>query len=229
MELQRFGDLDARVVGDGDELIVVLLHGFGAPGDDLVSLARAIEAPRGTRFVFPAAPITFNLGFGESRGWWKIDLTDIQSRLMSGDLESLKNEVPEGLDAARAQLERMLDQVQARYQVAGSRIVLGGFSQGAMLSLDLALTSDRPLAGVILFSGTIICGDKWRTRFAARSGISIVQSHGRFDPVLPFAFAEELQGLLSAAGFRHTWVPFMGGHEIPRAALDATGRFLRAL
>jgi phospholipase/carboxylesterase len=229
MQLHRFGELNARVVGNGEELVVVLLHGFGAPGDDLVALASVMNAPKGTRFVFPEAPISFSMGFGESRAWWMIDMLHLQTMLMQGRFEELKREVPDALERSREQLEKLLDGVQAKYGVAGSRLVLGGFSQGAMLSLDLALRSDRPLAGLILFSGTIMCADDWKRRFSSRSGIPILQSHGRVDPVLPFTFAEELRDMLVNAGFDHTWAPFMGGHEIPPPVMAAAGEFLRRL
>ena len=226
MELHRFGDLSARVIGTGDEQIVVLLHGFGAPGDDLVPLARVMNAPQGTRFIFPEAPISFSMGFGESRAWWMIDIEHIQTMLLEGRFEELEREEPQGLDRLRAQLEDLLDRVQAKYQVAGSRVVLGGFSQGAMLSLDLALTSDRPLAGLILFSGTIMCADRWRRRLTARKDIPVLQSHGQVDPVLPFVFADQLKDMFVSAGFAHTWLPFMGGHEIPPLVLAGAGEFL---
>jgi phospholipase/carboxylesterase len=226
VELHRFGELKARVVGSGEELIVVLLHGFGAPGDDLVSLAHAIRAPQGTRFIFPEAPISFTLGFGESRAWWMIDIEHIQTMLMEGRLDELRREVPQGLDAVRAKLDLLLDAVQAKYQVSGTRVVLGGFSQGAMLALDLALHGDRSLAGLILFSGTIMCVERWRKRMPLRKDIPILQSHGTVDPVLPYVFADELKGMLVAAGFDHTWKPFMGGHEIPPLVMAAAGEFL---
>ena len=233
----RYGELNAKVVGgaevlgataqpEPDELIVVLLHGFGAPADDLVPLARAIRAPTGTRFIFPEAPLSFSMGFGESRAWWMIDLMHIQSRLLAGELEQLKCEVPVGLEEARRKLESLLDAVQAKHGVSSSRIVLGGFSQGAMLALDLALMSDRSFAGLMLFSGTIICAQSWRKRFAERKSIPILQSHGQVDPILPFVFAVELRDMLVSAGFEHTWVPFMGGHEIPPPVLQAAGAFL---
>jgi phospholipase/carboxylesterase len=229
MELVRFGDLKARVVGSGEDLLVVLLHGFGAPGDDLVPLAHAIRAPQGTRFIFPEAPLSFSMGFGESRAWWMIDLEHLQAMLMQGRVEELKREVPRDLEGVRGKLERLLDQVQAKYQVAGSRIVLGGFSQGAMLSLDLALTSDRTLAGLILFSGTIMNLDAWKKRMPLRKDLPILQSHGTVDPVLPFLFAEELKDILVGAGFSHTWKPFPGGHELPPPVLAAAGEFLMKL
>ena len=61
---------------------VIFCHGFGAPGDDLVGLApelvRAVPALRDVRFYFPAAPLTLEMGFGDSRAWWLIDMGAIQ-------------------------------------------------------------------------------------------------------------------------------------------------------
>ncbi|MGH7282639.1 MAG: hypothetical protein ACRELY_14020, partial [Polyangiaceae bacterium] len=63
MKQRDFGGLRAILAGGtdreggGDGSVLVLMHGFGAPGDDLVSLWRVIDAPRGTRFIFPEAPI----------------------------------------------------------------------------------------------------------------------------------------------------------------------------
>lgn len=220
MTLEQFGELRARVVGEGDALTVVLLHGFGAPGDDLVPLAHVLGAPAGTRFIFPEAPITFDVGIGESRAWWMIDVERIQRRLLLGEIEELKREVPSGMREANQKVERLLDEVQQRYQIAGTRLVLGGFSQGAMLSLDVALMSDRTLAGLVLLSGTLLAADDWRPRMAARAGLPVFQSHGQLDPILPFMFAEALRDELVSAGLDHTWVPFMGGHEIPPKVLE---------
>jgi phospholipase/carboxylesterase len=224
MELHRFGDLNARVVGDGEEQIVVLLHGFGAGGDDLVPLAQVLEA-KGTRFIFPEAPTVIDPSYG-GRAWWMIDVPRIQRILMTGEVESIKREVPEGSERARQQLDRLLDAVQQKYGVAGSRIVIGGFSQGAMVAADLALRSDRPLAGLIVFSGTIICGDIWKARLPERKGLPIFQSHGRDDSVLPYDFAEELKDMFLGAGFDHAWVPFRGGHEIPAKVIAGAAAFL---
>ena len=109
MREARWSGLKVRIIGEGhDGPVVVLLHGFGAPGDDLVSLAGELKAklPAGTRFVFPEAPIAFDLelGFGESRAWWMIDMEHMQSMLMNGRVRELVREIPEGLAPARTQL-----------------------------------------------------------------------------------------------------------------------------
>ena len=65
--------------GGGQGPVVVLLHGFGAPGDDLASLWRVLRAPTGTRFVFPEAPLSLEaMGMPGARAWWMIDMMRLQ-------------------------------------------------------------------------------------------------------------------------------------------------------
>src|SRR5688572_886129 len=96
--------------GGGSGPLVVLLHGFGAPGEVLVPLWRILEAPPATRFVFPAAPLELDMGFGgDSRAWWMIDLEKLQLAMVSGRRIDLGDEVPAGLSAARQHILDLLD------------------------------------------------------------------------------------------------------------------------
>ncbi len=225
----RLGDLDARIVGpvDGEGPVVVLLHGFGAPGDDLVPLARVLRAKAGTRFVFPVAPLDLGRAFAGGRAWWLIDL---EARLRAGGRRDLR-EVPDGLAEARQLVDGLLDDVARTLAPkegapADGQLVLGGFSQGAMLALDVALRSDRALAGLVLMSGTHLAADEWAARLPARRGLPVFMSHGRDDELLPFATSEGLRDTLSAAGLPVTWVPFGGGHGIPERVLEGVSGFL---
>lgn len=238
MRTQRFGELQARVTGGtdgkggGQGPAVVLLHGFGAPGHDLVGLGSEIPAPAGTRFIFPEAPLQLDMmpGFmSDSRAWWHIDMERLQQALATGELRDLSRDVPAGLAEARAKVESLLHAVQTELQVAPEQLVLGGFSQGAMLSLDVALRSTRPLAGLILFSGTLLAEQEWVPLMAKRAGLRAVQTHGTHDPILPFILAERLRDHLLEAGVDLQWVPFRGQHEIPRSALAAVGALLAPL
>ena len=146
------GELEVRIAGDGDDgdPIVVLLHGFGAPGDDLVPLAGVLAdvVPR-ARFVFPAAPLELPAFFGESRAWWMIDMEALERDMDVGVPRDRSDEIPEGMAAANDHASAML---AARPDgLGGGPLVLGGFSQGAMLSCDLALRSDVPVSGVDVF------------------------------------------------------------------------------
>lgn len=222
--------LTTRIVGPPDaKTTVVLLHGFGAPGDDLVALAQFL-GPRvpGTRFVFPAAPLELGGLYGDSRAWWLLDLEKLEADMRSGAVRDRRGEVPDGLAEVRAKLIAMLDQLQTLYSVGDDALVLGGFSQGAMLSLDVALHREKPVAGLVLMSGTLIAEQAWTPRMSAVSGMPIVMSHGKHDALLPYSIAEILRDKLIAAGAKVDFHLFLGGHEIPAPVLAAIGDWLKA-
>lgn len=229
MKTMQAGDLTVRVAGGEDREgggggpLVVLLHGYGAPGTDLVPLWRELSVPRAFRFAFPEAPLALPFG---GRAWWHIDLAALEAALHSGDARSFGDTMPDGAAQARAAVERCLDELEAT--LSPSHLVVGGFSQGAMLSCDLALRSDRSLAGLALMSGTLLAEPEWAERMPARRGLPVLLSHGRADPLLPFARAERLRDLLGAAGLPVRWVPFHGGHGIGGSVLEELATFLTA-
>ena len=149
--------------------VVVLCHGFGAPGTDLVGLARALVS------VEPS-------------------------------LATARFHFPSGLPF--------------------SKLVLGGFSQGAMITTDVALRLEEAPAGLVALSGTLLVEDAWRQKASARKGLPVFQSHGRFDGVLPFTAATWLEAMLRDAGLGVEFHAFDGGHEIPEDILVALAGFL---
>jgi phospholipase/carboxylesterase len=230
------GGLGVRIAGGddreggGEGPALVLLHGYGAPGTDLVPLWRQVEAPASLRFVFPEAPLTVDVGFPgmSGRAWWHLDVMALQERLARGPDSALAaaSEIPAGLDEAREAVLRLLDELSERYRVAPERVVLGGFSQGAMVACDAALRSRRPLAGLVLLSAAPVALTEWRRTAPLRAGLSVLQSHGRADPILPFAGAELLRDALTEAGLSVEFLAFNGGHGIPAGATTALGPFL---
>jgi len=226
IERLELAGLTARVVGPADaKVTAILMHGFGAPGDDLVGLAPYIDAP--VRFVFPAAPLELGGLYGDARAWWLLDLARLERDLASGRPSDRSAEIPDGLTTARETVLRLVAEVQARY--ADNRIVLGGFSQGAMTALDVALHLPAAPAGVVLMSGTLLAESVWGPRMARLAGVPVLMSHGRADQLLPFAAAETLRDKLTAAGAKVEWHAFGGGHEIPPQVVDAVGAFLRRI
>jgi phospholipase/carboxylesterase len=235
MRPERLGRLPVRITGGADGRgggngpVVILLHGFGAPGDDLVPLWEEIGAPQGTRFVFPVGPLALQMGGGESRAWWMIDLEKLQRDQAAGRPRDLSREAPKGLAEARGEILTLLDDVPRRLGADPRQIVLGGFSQGAMLACDVVLRTDRPFAGLVLLSGTLLARDEWVPLMPKRRALKIFQSHGNQDPLLPFPLAEQLRDLLSQAGLSVDWVGFRGGHEIPPVVVTRLGPFVRSV
>jgi phospholipase/carboxylesterase len=231
MKLTRFGELDARITGgvdregSGDGPVVVLLHGFGAPGDDLVPLWRSLGAPAGTRFVFPEAPIDLGPSAMGGRAWWPLDLEEHMRRQALGQRRDT-SAVPAGVDVARAKIDALLDGVERTLQPPPGKLVLGGFSQGAMVALDATLHSSRALAGLVLLSGSLIAAGEWATRYESRRGLPTFMSHGQQDEILPFAISEELRDLLTSHGIPVEWLPFRGGHGVPPSVVGAVAAFL---
>lgn len=207
-------------------LTVVLCHGFGAPATDLVDLAYAIPAPAGTRFVFPAAPLPVPMLGPEARAWWPVDLAGLDAVVTSGRLDELCASEPPGLAAARTALVGALEAARARWSLGPSDLVVGGFSQGAILSADVAFRSAVPLGGLIVLSGMLFAREAWQAGMRQRRDLRVVQAHGTADPILPYRGAERLRDDLERAGIDLTWVPFPGGHGIGPGALEAVAALL---
>ncbi len=212
---------------------VVLLHGFGAPGTDLVGLAAQLSAPpvpQGTRFVFLQAPHTLEemAGPHAGRAWWHIDMMALHVARLTGEHETLAASIPEGLTEAREALDAAFTALQADHGLVPERTYLGGFSQGAMLSCDWTLRLGRPLLGLIQLSGTVICEPEWRAALPRRKGLRVFQSHSPDDPVLPYELATRLGSHFREAGLVHEFVSFRGGHGIGPSVLERLGQFLSA-
>lgn len=210
--------------------LAVFCHGFGAPGDDLVPLGAEILAAAGTEslaLLFPAAPRSLeDQGMPAGRAWWPLDL----SRLATGaplDAGELARRVPPGSAEAAAALREAVTACAGRLGLAPERVVLGGFSQGAMVACECAFRSGEGWAGLCLLSGAPLDLARWGRQAAALAGRPVLQTHGRMDPVLPYEGAELVRDTLTAAGLRVDFRPFMGGHTIPPEALAALPGFLR--
>ncbi len=232
---QTLGDLACHVVtpaGDPQSIdgVVILCHGFGAPGDDLVPLAAEIvrrDPPLGERlmFVFPVAPLTLAELAG-GRAWWPIDMTELQAAQERGIFRDRRLEMPEQLPAARGLLQGMISAVLTQTGLPLSRLVLGGFSQGSMLATDVTLRLDAAPAGLIIFSGTLLCEAEWRKLAPGRKGLPVLQCHGTSDPLLPFQTAEWLRDLLTESGMQVEFHSFAGMHTIDREGLQSAVRLI---
>ena len=211
-----------RVTTDERGPLVVLLHGFAGLPEDLEPFARSIGL--GARFVFPEGPADLApLGL-RGRAWWRSDGSGRAHAAETGEARDLRAFEPLGLAAAHEECSRLLDVLAV--ETGSAPLILGGFSQGAMLAFDIALQSERALRGLVQLSGARIAERRWNPRMAARAGTPVFMSHGRQDRDLSFVAAEAFAGDLVAAGWDVDFCAFDGGHEVPLQALRGLKRFL---
>jgi phospholipase/carboxylesterase len=198
---------------------VLLLHGYGAQADDLVSLARSLQRPR-TRFILPAAPLSLP---GGGRAWWDIEAGD-RPRYVTDEVGAQPPAPNSQLEAARRDVQAVLARTVHLY--APEELFIVGFSQGAMLSLDVALAGAPSVQRVGVLSGALLTDAVALLDAPRKIRPAVFISHGREDTRLPFFGAERMKSELEERGFSVTFEPFSGGHEIPEAVVSELRRFL---
>lgn len=106
--------------------------------------------------------------------------------------------------------------------IASDRVIVAGFSQGAMMSLEVALGGEVRVRGVGFLSGAPL--PRWNLDRAR--GLSVFASHGTRDDILAFDEADRLRTRLTSVGADVEWIPFDGGHAIPHGVREAFARWL---
>ena len=208
--------LSAITRGGSGPPTVVLLHGYGSRAEDWLQFEEKWQFPANTRRVYLQAPLRGP--WSGARGWWWLHLESYVTAEMR--MPDLTHAAPGGLKVA----SRLV-----RQSIRGEAhpLILGGFSQGAMTSAEIAFQTDQELAGLILLSGTTVNEEAWAEHFAGRRRLPIFIAHGRQDPVLPFAIMERFQQRLKAFGMDVTWYPFDGAHDIPSDVIQRVNDFVQ--
>lgn len=210
--------LSAVVRGGDHPPSLVLMHGYGSRAEQWLQFENVIKAPDDGRMVFLQGPLRGP--FSGGRGWWWLN---IEGHIPNGQrLPDFSAANPAGIKVASRLVRDYLKKLEGP-------IILGGFSQGAMLSGEIAFQTDQQLAGLILLGGTTVNEAGWIEQSPRRRDLPIFIAHGRNDGVLPFAIAERFANKLKDAGFNVTWVPFDGEHNVPRTVIDAMNAFLASL
>ena len=233
MREERFAGIKVRLTGGedrqggGDGPLVVLMHGFGAPGTDLVGLWRVLDVPSDLRFAFPEARQEIP-GMPGARAWWMVDFARAEQAMAEGP-RSYAMEIPPGMEDATDQVVQMLEAMQEALGVPDEQLIVGGFSQGSMAACNAVFARNLTPGGLVILSGTPVNLAAWKSGMASRREVPVFQSHGLQDPLLSFGAAEQLRDEMREAGLATEWVPFRGGHEIPMPVLEGLGRFLSTI
>jgi phospholipase/carboxylesterase len=198
----------ASAKGEASHL-VVLLHGYGADGDDLIGLApHWQDFVPGAAFVAPNAPDRVP-GAPSGFQWFPISRID-------------PHEMRKGIALAAPRIEQFLDAELAELGLPPERLVLAGFSQGAMLALHLGLRRSVPPAAIIGFSGLLAAPPP---QDGARPPVLL--THGDADTVIPVSALFAAAGALGRAGVPLQWHLARGmGHGIDEAGVALAGLFM---
>jgi len=191
--------------------LVVLCHGYGSDGNDLIGLAPHWQSVLPTvAFASPNAPERMaEAGYQ----WFPLSRIDPQETLR-------------GTELAAPKLNAFLDAELSRLNLTGDKLALVGFSQGTMMSLYVGLRRDPPPAAIVGFSGMLV-GAETLPRFEAAPPVLLV--HGDSDQVIPPQALFMSANALGGAGVSVQWHLSKGlAHGIDPAGLALAGQFLSA-
>jgi len=207
----------------GKKNAVILLHGAGANRHDLAPLSQFLDGEGNYDWYFPEAPLVLNPIFN-MHIWFPVDEVIGLLADPNTDSNDVADYIPPLMESARKSLDEFIENLLPSYD----RIVIGGFSQGAMMSADYYLRNcQEKVEALLLFSGSSIDHKTWLKNMASVPKIPVFQSHGGQDTVLPFRFGEILHEFLQKNGFQVEFHQFSGGHELPENVLYSAQSFLK--
>jgi phospholipase/carboxylesterase len=193
--------------------LVILLHGLGADGNDLIGLAPYWARLLPTaEFLSPNAPFPCDMA---PHGYQWFSSQDRSPEAVLG-----------GVRAAAPVLDAFIDDALAERDLRDGDLVLVGFSQGTMMSLFVGLRREEPVAGIVGFSGRLLAPELLASELRSRPRILL--AHGTEDPLVPYSSLAAAETVLEAAGVPVETVTCFGiGHSIDEEGLRRAGFFLQ--
>jgi len=199
------------------ERLVIMLHGVGSNGQDLMSLAPYLaEGLPNTLFLSPDAPFPCDMvpeGYPNSFQWFSLQDRDPDVMLL-------------GVESVFPILEKFIDEKLAEFEVAPEKLVLMGFSQGTMTALYAAPRLKHRIGGVLGYSGALLNDGS-----SVESGLHDIPLrliHGEADDVVPVEAWHQAKEMLDAAGFTNVTGQTQAGlgHSLDQDGVDSGGEFL---
>lgn len=184
---------------------IIWLHGLGADGNDFVPLVPQLNLPHGTstRFIFPHAPsipVTINGGY-VMPAWYDILEMSIDREV---DVVQLEKSAAEVEKLIAREIERGID---------SRRILLAGFSQGGAVVYQAALSSSRPLGGVLVLSSYFATSETLQAN-PINKHLPILIQHGTQDTVVPEILGRRAYDLLHQRGYDVSYEHYPMGHTL---------------
>lgn len=196
--------------------LVVMLHGVGSNGDDLISLAPILaDALPDTLFFSPNGIERYDQAPDDFVGYQWFSLASRSP-----------HHLLRGAAQAASIMNPALDELLSRYHIDDSKLALLGFSQGTMTSLYTALHRQRQIAGVVGFSGALIGADVPPHAYTARPPVCLI--HGEEDMVVPFSAMAHAENTLKLANVPvESYARPMLAHTIDMQGILTARSFLR--
>ena len=209
------GPRQAPASGGAAGQLVILVHGYGADGNDLIGLAPYFSRVLpNAAFVAPNGPQRCEMsptGFQ----WFPINQFDPSSRLA-------------GVQGAAPILDQFIDQELQQHGLGEESLALAGFSQGTMMSLHVALRRSTQVAGILGYSGLLAGPELLADEAASKPPILLI--HGDMDEMLPVQNLHTAVEALSGAGLDvQSHISQGAGHTIAQDGLDLGVEFLQRI
>lgn len=202
---------------DENKPTVFILHGYGANANDLAGLASYLDQQAHYNWVFPEAPIQLPY-MGNARAWFPIDEQALQKAMMTGIPRDFQSQKVENLDDKIDGLADFIKSFQSE------EILIGGFSQGGMMSLHIHHKFEAKLKGLLLMSTALV--DEAHFKGLSHPNFPTLMTHGKQDPVVGYREGAYALKTLQDLGYQAEMFSFEGAHEISMGALDKIKYFL---
>jgi phospholipase/carboxylesterase len=187
-----------RPAAGAPEGALVLLHGRGADEHDLFRLLDALDPRRRLLGATARGPLSLPPGGAH---WYAIRAIGFPD--------------PDTFHSTYPRLTAWLDDLMGEHGIGHDRLVLGGFSQGTVMSYAVGLGEGRPApAGIVALSGFIPTVERFSVDLAGRSGLRVAIGHGTADPVIGVEWGRDAREKLAAAGADVRYEEHRGGHGI---------------
>lgn len=192
---------------------IIWLHGLGADGSDFVPAVSELNLPESlkVRFLFPSAPVipvTINNNY-EMRAWYNIS---------SLTIEGISDRI--GISQSVKNIEKLIDR-ELKRGIPSHKIILAGFSQGAVMSLVTGIGYAKTLGGILALSGYLpLAAEVLQSAGHPNHQVPIFLAHGMYDPVVPYVLGKAAFMALEQAGYHVAWHSYPIQHNVCPQEID---------